>query len=60
MNDKLKKCPFCGHDAEYNNNFNGWAWIECSNCEAKSGSEMIAHGDEILIKAWNTRIKKDE
>ncbi len=50
---KLKPCPFCGGEAEYDEDFFGRAYIQCSNCEAHL-QDKKAYQD--CIEAWNTRV----
>lgn len=50
----LKKCPFCGGEAEYNNNFDGFEWIQCQECGARSSIERIS-SDADPKDSWNRR-----
>ena len=50
---KLKPCPFCGGEAEYDEDFFGRAYIQCSNCEAHL-QDKKAYQD--CIEAWNKRV----
>lgn len=46
--DIIKKCPFCGGEAEVC----GYYFIQCTKC----GSSTLTHTNrEEAIKAWNTR-----
>lgn len=54
---ELKRCPFCGGEAEILEHDNGWAiWhcIMCKNCKA-SQEWRKGYTKEEAIKAWNTR-----
>lgn len=58
MSEKLKKCPFCGSDAElsHKRNLNTWI-VECSN-QSCPASFMIGADFETeaeAIEAWNRR-----
>ena len=54
--DKLKRCPFCGHKAvmiSYYNSYTGEQFfVECMNCDASSGHQPIA---EYAEEKWNRR-----
>lgn len=50
---ELKKCPFCGGEAEYevfNDGFFTWGRVECKQCGA-----MITTPPVNTIEAWNNR-----
>ena len=51
---KLKPCPFCGGEAEYDEDFFGRAYIQCSNCEAHL-QDKKAYQDDVqeLINKYN-------
>ena len=67
VNNKLKSCPFCGDELvkvkfdedEPHYLDDGNCFIECQNCNAKSGH---FHREEEAIAAWNKRVteEKDE
>lgn len=52
--EKLKPCPFCKGEADYDNCETGYEWIECTNCGAKTQHLKINSYDK-LVKAWNSR-----
>ena len=49
--EKLKKCPFCGGEAEVVGG-NPYHWVFCKNCDAESKQMSTIDG---AIAAWNTR-----
>lgn len=62
---KLKRCPFCGGEAEieyegvdgYYQKYYSWVHVVCKNCYATTGR---TYGDKdrskaYAIRAWNTR-----
>ena len=58
--EKLKPCPFCGEEAEYNyepigrdNHFMGESFIYCKECGV--GCNRFKLSEKELMKAWNTR-----
>lgn len=48
---KLKKCPFCGYDAELTTAMNE-SWVTCLLCRASSG---MADSEMSAIEKWNLR-----
>lgn len=54
----LKSCPFCGGEAHFYYDDNGWNWIECSRCHASSKAAVHAMEDcrTILSEGWNKRV----
>ena len=63
---RLKRCPFClgfpimktSHDVNSNLNI---AFVECTRCEAKSGTSNINNIEDRLVEArrmWNRRTEK--
>ena len=58
MKDKLKPCPFCGHEAELEHEeqemptAEKWYRVICSYCGSNSGWLMWA---EAAIESWNKR-----
>lgn len=50
---ELKKCPFCGGEAEIIGCES--AWIVCKECYAKTG---IFNTKEEAIEAWNRRMEE--
>lgn len=52
--DELKKCPFCGSDAEYYGECD-MVWVRCSNYDCQA--QRIAKFDEPeeAVEDWNNR-----
>lgn len=48
--DKLKKCPFCGGEAEFATSHK--RWVQCKECLAES---VYCDTPEQAIAAWNNR-----
>lgn len=53
----LKPCPFCGGDAGFDHDDNGWVWIDCSSCGASTNARVSAMDDckPLLAEQWNRR-----
>lgn len=53
----LLPCPFCGGDAAFDYDDDGWNWIECSQCHTSSKAGVSAMEDckPMLAEAWNLR-----
>ena len=60
MNERLKRCPFCGAEPKK------WSWnygtaIQCSNFSTSNGEghtiQVSAKTEEEAIAKWNTRYK---
>ena len=43
--DRLKPCPFCGGEATFDHDDNGWHWIECLACGASTNARVSAMGE---------------
>lgn len=56
-NDRLKPCPFCGGEATFDHDDNGWNWIECLACGASTNARVSAMDDckPLLLEQWNKR-----
>lgn len=66
LNEKLAPCPFCGSDAEIKDypecipksaRCIYYAEVHCSHPQCQAG--LWEYTKEEAIKAWNTRIGKD-
>ena len=64
----LKKCPFCGGEAELKYDRVGVggigtaSFIRCRKCEAQTFKYVISPkyaSDDMAIEAWNRRIGED-
>lgn len=54
---KLKPCPFCGGEAEYDNSdVSPSSWIVCKNCGARSASTRNSDAGRF----WNARVCDSE
>jgi Lar family restriction alleviation protein len=53
--NELKKCPFCGGEAEWATSHKHW--IECKVCGVES---VYSNNSEDCIKAWNNRKPAEE
>ena len=59
MGDKLKPCPFCGHNASLYDGIYGWTVI-CDYCEARTGDYddgYYTKGKDRAVASWNSRKK---
>lgn len=56
--DRLKPCPFCGGEATFDHDDNGWNWIECTRCGASTNARVSAMDDckPLLLEQWNKRV----
>ena len=55
--EQLKPCPFCGGEASFDHDDNGWNWITCTNCGASTNARASTMDDcrPLLAEAWNRR-----
>lgn len=53
----LLPCPFCGGEAGFDHDDNGWVWIDCSSCGASTNARVSAMDDckPLLAEQWNRR-----
>ena len=53
----LKPCPFCGGEAYFDKDDDGWQWIECGKCHVATNQRASLMEDckPLLAEAWNTR-----
>lgn len=62
---ELKKCPFCGGEAEqddYTQNeymFHGTGWIGCKKCRVFIDYKNGDYGKNQAIEAWNRRVNDE-
>ena len=59
MENTLKPCPFCGHEAGVYEGIFGWA-VACTYCEAQTGDYTDGYytkGKDRAIASWNSRRK---
>ena len=57
MNQELKRCPFCGGEAElFGTDETGIFYVECLNCDFNSNFDT----PEAAIAAWNRRVREGE
>ena len=54
---ELKPCPFCGGEAGFDHDDNGWVWIDCASCGASTNARVSAMDDckPLLAEQWNRR-----
>lgn len=50
---ELKKCPFCGGEAELIELSNRDYYVQCRKCKAEQGK--VYRAKQTAIKAWNRR-----
>lgn len=58
MTDKLLPCPFCGGEAAFDHDDNGWNWIVCLACDTSTTARVSTMDDcrPLLAEAWNRRL----
>jgi hypothetical protein len=66
MSEKLKPCPFCGHDpkVEYGcDEEHEWWWVTCVGSEDEEGCSMVSSDEhdeyDAAIQDWNHRPIED-
>ena len=52
MSNELKRCPFCGGEAEMREGSSTKPYIRCKRCGCRTGSSRYRGN---LAKAWNAR-----
>lgn len=54
----LLPCPFCGGEAHFDSDDDGWNWIECGSCRVATNHRTSAMDDcrPLLAEAWNRRV----
>lgn len=54
---ELLPCPFCGGEAHFDSDDDGWNWIECGDCRVATNHRTSAMDDcrPLLAEAWNRR-----
>ena len=62
---ELKRCPFCGGEAELRKHINGRGleqhYVECLNCDCDMNVSTYSYNTvEEAIKVWNTRNPVDD
>lgn len=57
MTKELKPCPFCGGEAQYDNDDRGREWIYCMRCNIRTKyfNSYIADENQV-IEVWNRRV----
>ena len=51
---ELKKCPFCGGEAEVHQTYSiDVYWCKCNDCNAETEP---ANTEEDAVEAWNRRV----
>ena len=57
MSEKLKPCPFCGGEAELEDNLVGFKFtVQCKECFSMTDGYFTS---EEAIAAWNRRVSND-
>lgn len=53
----LLPCPFCGGEARFDSDDDGWNWIECGGCQVATNHRTSAMDDcrPLLAESWNRR-----
>ena len=57
---ELLPCPFCGGEATFDHDDNGWNWISCEKCGTTTNSRTHTMEDchPLLAEQWNRRVKQ--
>lgn len=55
--ERLTPCPFCGGEATYDHDDNGWNWIVCNKCGGSTNCRVSTMEDcrPLLAEQWNRR-----
>ena len=57
--EKLRKCPFCGSNAELVTDRAGMSVVRCTDFSCKVSTRVCGF-KEIAINKWNTRAEESE
>ena len=57
MNMELRECPFCGGEASFDHDDNGWNWVVCEKCGVSTDCRTHTMEDchPLLAEQWNRR-----
>ena len=57
---ELLPCPFCGGEATFDHDDNGWNWISCGKCGVSTNCRTHTMEDchRLLAEQWNRRVKQ--
>ena len=55
---ELLPCPFCGGEATFDHDDNGWNWISCGKCGVSTNCRTHTMEDchRLLAEQWNRRV----
>lgn len=56
---KLRKCPFCGSEAELVTDRAGMSVVRCVNMGCKCSTRLCGSKD-LAVHKWNTRAEESE
>jgi Lar family restriction alleviation protein len=54
---QIEKCPFCGGNADTDNNMRS-VWVECYTCGGKGPCFNGRDATYNAVRAWNQRVTK--
>ena len=54
---ELRECPFCGGEASFDHDDNGWNWVVCEKCGVSTDCRTHTMEDchPLLAEQWNRR-----
>ena len=57
MKMELRECPFCGGEASFDHDDNGWNWVVCEKCGVSTDCRTHTMEDchPLLAEQWNRR-----